>query len=131
MVIKIKTKARNGNFILKFSSWLFAVYEILRLVPSCFSNLCESVGCGVDGFLNILRVVGQREEIGFKLGRRQINALFQHGMEINFEGLQVAGGGAVKIRNGLIAEKDGEHAAQAVYLHGYAGFGCGPFQTAG
>ena len=70
-------------------------------------------------------------EVCFELGRRQIDTLLQHGMEVDFEGFQIAGCSAVKISYRFIAEEDGEHAAETVNLYRYIGLSCCLFQTAG
>ncbi|EJX00124.1 hypothetical protein EVA_11771 [gut metagenome] len=76
-----------------------------------FCNLGESNLCRVNSSLNIFRSMSEGDEVGFKLRRRQINALLQHGVEVDFEGFQITGSSSVKVYNRLVVEKDGEHTA--------------------
>ena len=52
-------------------------------------------------------------------------------MEVNLEGFQIAGSGAVKVGDRLVAEENGEHAAETVNLYRHASLSCCLFQTAG
>ena len=70
-------------------------------------------------------------KVCFELRRRQIDALLQHGVEVNLEGFQIAGCSTVKISYRFIAEENGEHAAEAMNLYRYTGLSCCLFQAAG
>ena len=74
--------------------------------------------------------MGQRDKVGFKLGRRQVNALFQHAVEVDAEGIQITGSGRCVIRNGFIVKEYGEHGTEAVALHRHTCFFCRALQAA-
>ena len=60
----------------------------------------------------------QGQEVCFELAGRQVDALLQHRVEIDFKGFQIAGGSTVKIGHRLIVKENGEHAAKFAELLG-------------
>lgn len=66
--------------------------------------------------------MGQRDKVGFELGGRQVNALFQHAVEVDAEGIQITGSGRCVIRNGFVVKEYGEHGTEAVALYGHTCF---------
>ncbi len=84
---------------------LFAFCHSLKRNFRCRYSLCE-----------IFVAVGQGYEISLKLGRRQVDALFQHAMEVDAESVQITGGGIIIIGYFLFGEEHGEHGPEAGYL---------------
>src|SRR5207248_5494686 len=81
---------------------------------SAYLLYTKSACGGLDSPLYVLLIVCDRDKAGFELRRRQVNALFEHRIEVSCEFGRVRGLCRIEIRDCQVREKQRKHRAAAV-----------------